>query len=180
MFITWNRAGARVQSSSGLRFAPELDALSGGSGLGELRWLAGISCKTWERYGIHLLEPLFRLLGPGFESVRLESRPGLEVAHLLHRCGAQVSLPVIADGAALFGTLHICGTAGEKSVRLTDTYTAFRRQLLDFISFVRTGHPTYSFHDTIELMIILIAGIRSRRESSRRIELTEIQQELSL
>jgi hypothetical protein len=178
-FIAWHCAGARMQSSSGLRFAPELDLLVPDPGVGELRWIAGLACKTWERYGIHALEPVARLLGSGFEAVRLESHPGLEVAHLMHRRGVQVSLPVIEDGGALFGTLHICGTAGQNTVRLADTYTAFRRQLVAFITYVRTGRPSYPFSDTVELMTILIAGIRSRRENSRRVALAEIQQELS-
>lgn len=178
-FVSWHQYGARLQSSSGLRFAPELDPLIDDPGVGSLRWIAGLTCKTWERYGIHLLEPVARLLGPGLKAVRLESQPGLEVAHLVHSSGVQVSLPVIEDGAALFGKLHICGTAGEKAIQLTDTYTAFRRQLVEFINYARTGQSSYSFTDTVELMAILIGGIRSRCENSRQIALSEITQELS-
>lgn len=178
-FVGWQRAGARIQSSSGLRFAPELDPLLEDLSVGAPRWVAGLTCKTWERYGIHLLEPIARVLGPGFKTVRLESQPGLEVAHLVHRTGVQITLPVIEDGAAIFGTLHVCGTAGQKTVRFTDTYTAFRRQLLGFVDFVRTGEASYPFSDTVELMAILIAGRRSRAEHSRLVAIEEILQELS-
>lgn len=174
-FMDWHRAGARFLSSSGLRYAPELDPLlADRTRLGELRWVAGVACKTWERYGIHLLEPISRLLGPGFVSVRLESQPGLEVAHLLHRSGVQVSLPVIYDGGGSFGSLQLCGTLGQAALRFADTYTAFRRQLLAFIDFVRTGRSPIPFTDTVELMTVLIAGRRSRADGSRRVELAEI------
>ena len=174
-FITWQQQGARLLSSSGLRFAPELDPLlARPASLGDLRWISGVTCKTWERYGIHVLEPIARLLGPGFESVRLESQPGLEVAQLRHRSGVQVTLPVIADGGATFGTLHLCGTAGQTTVRFTDTYTAFRRQIVDFLDFVRRSRPSYPFTHTVELMSVLIAGRRSRAEGSRRVTLAEI------
>ena len=180
-FVGWHRAGARLQSSSGLRYAPELDALLGGGSIGELRWISATCCKTWERYGIHLLEPVFRLLGPGFVSVRLESHPEnrTEVAHLLHRSGVQLTLPVMYDGGAAHGLLTLCGTAGVQSLRFADTYTAFRRQLLSFIDFVRTGRSQYSFAETIELMCVLIAGLRSRAGQSRRVTVAEIQNELS-
>lgn len=178
IFAGWERAGAKLLSSSGLRFSPELEPLTGGIGLGAPRWISGLTFKTWERYGIHLLEPISRLLGPGFESIRLESRPGLEIAHLVHRSGVQVSIPVIVDGGALFGTVHFHGTGGSLTVRLTDTYTAFRRQLVGFIDYVRTGIPPYPFAETIELMAVIIAGIRSRTENSRRVEVSEIQSEL--
>lgn len=174
-FVAWEKAGAKLLSSSGLRYAPELDTFfANRAAVGELRWLCGITCKTWERYGIHLLEPLFRILGPGFLSVRLETQPGVEVAHIIHRSGVQVTVPVIYDGGATFGTIQVCGVAGPSTIRFTDTYTSFRRQMLSFIEFVRTGKTPFPFAETVELMAIIIAGIRSRTEQSRRVDVAEV------
>jgi predicted dehydrogenase len=174
-FIDWERSGARLLSSSGLRYAPELARLiADRASLGEIRWMSLVSAKTWERYGIHVLEPAFVLLGSGFLSVRLESRPGLEVAHLVHRSGAQVTLPIIYDGGATFGTVHICGSTGQSHFRFADTYTGFRNQLLSYIDFVRTGRAPHPFQDTVEMMTILIAGILSRNENSRCVTIEEI------
>lgn len=192
-FIQWEKAGARLLSSSGLRYAPEIAPYLAGTlnpAIGELRWIAGVSCKTWERYGIHLLEPIARVLGPGFESVRLESgvpapaRPAtspavVEVAHLTHRSGVQVSIPVISDGGAAFGSMQLCGTAGYATFRFTDTYAAFRGQLVSFIDYVRSGIPPYPFSETVGYMAALIAGLRSRSQGSRRVEVAEILSELS-
>jgi predicted dehydrogenase len=179
-FADWQRQGARILSSSGLRFAPELDTLLPLSPqIGSLRWISAVSCKTWERYGIHLLEPVFRILGRGFVSIRLESSPGLEIAHLVHVSGAEVTLPVIKDGGATFGTMHLCGTAGQTSFKFSDTYTGFRRQLVSFIDYVRSGIEPYPFAETIELMCILIAGLASRKEGGRRVLVSEIQSQLS-
>lgn len=174
-FLAWERAGARILSSSGLRYAPELITLIENlPALGELRWLSFVSIKTWDRYGIHVLEPVFRLLGTGFLSVRLETQPALEVAHLIHRGGAQITLPIIYDGSAAFGTGQVCGAKGQTSVHFADTYNAFRGQLLSYIDFVRSGVAPYPFADTVEMMAVIIAGIRSRNENSRRVETAEI------
>lgn len=174
-FIAWRKAGARILSSSGLRYSPELEALiARRETLGKLRWVSGVTSKNWERYGIHVLEPIFRLLGPGFVSVRLESHAGNEVAHLWHRSGVQVDIPVISDGGATFGTLHCCGTAGQATIQMTDTYTAFRRQLVDFIHYAGTGESSFPFVHTVEICAILIAGLRSRSDRSRRVDLTDI------
>lgn len=205
-FIAWEKAGARLLSSSGLRYAPELAPYLVGCAnpaLGDLRWISGVSTKTWERYGIHLLEPIARVLGPGFVSVRLESAPvgaalgrdpkasdpsrgvnplpqppTVEVAHLIHCSGVEITLPTIADGGATFGTMHLCGTGGQATVRFTDTYTAFRDQLASFIAYVRSGTAPYPFAETVELMAVLIAGIRSRTQGSRRVTISEILSEL--
>lgn len=178
-FINWRQQGARILSSSGLRYAPELrEILDHRAALGDLRWICGVSCKSWERYGIHCLEPILRITGPGFESIRLESRPGLEVAHLQHGSGIQATIPVISDGGAAFGTLQVCGTGGQVSVRMTDTYTAFRAQLLEFITYLRTGQASYPFAHTVELCALLIAGLRSRENDSRRVSLAEITSQL--
>ena len=206
-FIAWEKAGARLLSSSGLRYAPELAPYLAGAmnpAIGELRWISGVSCKTWERYGIHLLEPIARVLGPGFVSVRLEADPvgaalrrdpnasdlsrginpllqpsAVEVAHLTHRSGVAITLPTIFDGGASFGTMHLCGTAGQATVRFADTYSAFRGQLVSFIDYVRSGQAPYPFSETVEYMAVLIAGLRSRSEGSRRVEIAEILTELS-
>lgn len=174
-FLAWKHAGRRILSSSGMRYAPELAQLiANQAALGDLRWLSFVSIKTWDRYGIHVLEPVFRILGPGFVSVRLETQPGLEVAHVLHRSGVQVTLPIIYDGGPAFGTGQVCGTKGQTTVRFADTYNAFRNQLLSYIEFVRSGQDPYPFADTVEMMCVIIAGIRSRTESSRRVEVAEI------
>ncbi len=182
-FIAWEKAGARILSSSGMRYAPEIDRYlagqPGAASLGPLRWISSTGAKAWENYGIHALEPVFRLLGPGFTSIRLETAPGLEVAHLTHRSGTQVTLPMIYDGGATFGTIHLCGTAGQATIRCTDTYTTFRRQLVAYVDFLRTGKSAYPFSDTVELMAVLIAGLRSRAAASRRVDLAEILSELS-
>jgi hypothetical protein len=178
-FIAWEKQGAKLLSSSGLRYAPELDTcLTHLKTLGELRWLGGLSCKTWERYGIHLLEPLYRVVGPGIVSVRLEAAPGLEVAHIVHRSGVQITLPVIYDGGATFGQMQVCGTAGQTAFKFSDTYTGFRRQMVSFVDYVRTGVSPYPWAETVELMVALIAGLRSRAENSRRVELAEIYSQL--
>lgn len=175
-FAAWHQAGARLLSSSGLRYSPQLATCRAElPALGELRWLAAVTTKTWERYGIHMLEPLFCLTGPGFTSIRLESQPGFEIAHLQHRSGVQVTLPVIYDGGSSFGAMQLCGTAGQSSLRLGNTtYRNFRGQMLSFIEFARTGRAPYPFAETMELMAILIAGLRSRAEKSRRVEIAEI------
>ena len=91
-----------------------------------------------------------------------------------------LNVPVIYDSGAVFGTINICGTTGQTTLRFGGPYTNFQRQLVSFVEFIRSGTSPYPFADTIELMALLIAGLSSRAENSRRVDVAEIIPLLSL
>jgi predicted dehydrogenase len=163
-FARWHHAGAALLSSSGLRYDPAVDRLRAAlPGLGAPRWATGLSVKTWERYGIHLLEPLLAVLGPGLHSVALAPGTGqTEVATLTHAGGAVISIAVVHAGTPGFGQITLVGDRGVVHEHLNDTFHAFRGQLAAFVDFVRTGRPPLPFAATLELMAALIAGRLSR------------------
>jgi len=164
-FVQWHREGATILSTSGMRYAPEMRLSEAQRGeLGDLRWITSFTCKTWERYGIHALEAIAPLLGPGFINAQTMHQQGSDVVHLTHRSGRQVTLGAIHDAYGSFGAVHLYGTKGQLPLRLTDTYHAFRGQLVAFIDMLHTGRRPLPVEDTFELMAVLIAGIRSRNE----------------
>ena len=157
-FAAWKRAGARFLSSSGLRYAPELSALQGRP----WRWLTATTIKTWERYGIHALEPLIALLGSGLETVSLITRDGFSLATLTHRSGTPLTIAVLPDAPGSFGVIHAYGNEDHTTITLKDTYTAFRNQLVAAIEWMHNGLEPHPFSQTLEMMAALIAGIESR------------------
>jgi hypothetical protein len=178
-FIRWHQAGNVFLSSSNMRYAPEIkQVMRQRAQLGDLRWITTCTSKTWERYAIHALEGIWPVLGPGFLGVRTESRPGSDIAYLLHKSGVQVSLAVIYDAVGSYGVLHVFGTKGHLAVSCWDTYTAFRNQLCAFVEMLRTGERPYPLSETIELMAVIIAGLRSRERSGAVVELKEVFAEL--
>ena len=50
----------------------------------------------------------------------------------------------------------------------------FKKQLDLFVRWLRTGEEPVDFADTVEMMKIVIAGIRSREEGGRVVYLDEI------
>ena len=56
-----------------------------------------------------------------------------------------------------------------------DSYYCFKRQLDLFVHWLRTGEEPFPFHETVELMKLVIAGLRSREEGNREVFLSEIQ-----
>jgi hypothetical protein len=172
----WVRGGSAIMSSSCMRYAKEyLPYRLSTHELGELRFLSITTPKSWERYGIHALESIYPILGPGFVSVRNTGTAERNIVHLVHRRGADVVVAATADMFGAFGCLQLCGTAGHAHVASADTFFAFKAQLAAFIDFLRTGVRPFPFAETVELMQLLIAGIRSREQGGRQVALTEIE-----
>lgn len=175
-FIRWQKDAASLLSSSGMRYAPEIDVLRGPAWL----WLTGAVPKNWERYGIHLLEPVYTLLGPGFNEVRMNKSDGMSIVHLSHEDGPPVTLAVVKDAIGSFGTFHAYGAREHRQTQVRDFYTCFRNQLLAVIEFVKTGVTPFPFAETIEMMAVIIAGIRSGEENGRPVSVEEIYRELKI
>ena len=176
-FIKWVREGAMIMSSSSLRYTKEyMPYFESTHELGELRYINMTMNKSWERYGIHALEPVFRITGPGYISVQNTGDKEHNIIHLRHKDGIDVTLAVIYDMAG--SALKLVGTKDSVTVPLKDSYYSFRTQLTEFVKYAKSGVRPYPFEETVELMEIIIAGIRSREEGGRRVELSEIKKEL--
>jgi predicted dehydrogenase len=162
-FRAWVAEGKAIMSSSCMRYAKEfLPYRLSTHELGALRHVCVTTAKSWEKYGIHALEAVYPILGPGFVSARNTGTAERNVVHLTHRCGADVTVVASADMYGAFGCLQLCGTAGSAAVKFADTFFAFKTQLQAFIDYLRTGKRPFPFEETVELIQLVIAGIRSR------------------
>jgi predicted dehydrogenase len=173
VFTGWVADGAPLLSSSCMRYAKEF-LPPHFSCAGEIRLVTSTTSKTWERYGMHALEAVYGIMGPGMVGARNCGSPGRDVVCFRHRSGAQLVAAAIEDMRGAFGRVAVHGTAGTACAVFTDTFTAFRAQLADFIEFVRTGIRPFPFAETVELARMLIAGIRSRDQGGREVLLEEI------
>ena len=170
IFQGWVAAGKPILSSSSMRYTKEfLPYRLSTHELGALRFVSITTPKSWERYGIHALEGIYPILGPGFLSVRNTGTAERNIVHLKHRCGADVVVVASADMYGSFGCLQLCGTAGHAQVTSGDSFFSFKAQLVAFIEYLRTGVPPFPFAETVELMKLVIAGIRSREAGGREV-----------
>lgn len=177
-FIKWVKAGARIMSSSSLRYMKEYEPyVKCTYELGKLRYINMTMNKSWERYGIHALEPVYAITGPGYVSVQnTGTDKDCNILHLVHKDGIDVNLAVIYYLAG--SQMKLVGTADSVSIPAKDSYYCFHKQLDEFVKYLETDVRPYPFEETIELMTIIIAGIRSREEGGRKVMLEEIRKEL--
>lgn len=175
IFCQWVREGAVIMSSSCMRYCKEfLPYRVSTHELGKIRFASITTPKSWERYGIHALEGIYPILGPGFLSARNTGTRDRNIVHFKHIGGADVVVVATSDMYGAFGVLQLCGTAGHVQVAMSDTFYAFKAQLESFIQYLRMGVRPFPFAETVELMKMLIAGIRSREEGGREVRLEEI------
>lgn len=179
-FIDWVAAGKAIMSSSCMRYAKEyLPFRASTHNLGRLRFASITTAKGWETYGIHALEGIYPILGPGFMSAQNVGTAERNIVHLKHRDGVDVIVAATTDMHGGFGCLQLCGTDGQAQAVFADSFYAFKAQLAAFIDYLRTGQHPFPFSETVELMQLVIAGLRSREQGGRSVTLDEILQPTS-
>lgn len=160
-----------IMSSSCMRYAKEFKPYHMRTEeLGKLRFISMPMAKKWETYGIHALEAIYPIVGPGFETIQNTGTCERNIVHMTHRRGIDIVIACIKDvqyGAAL----NICGTDGNVAIKTFDTFYAFKFQLQAFIDFLRTGEYPFDFSETDELMRLVIGGIESRETGGKIIKI---------
>lgn len=176
-FVKWQASGKAILSSSVMRYAEEFsEARRKSSEIGTPRLITMTMVKSWERYGIHAAEGVYPFLpAGGWLSAANTGTEAANIVHLRHRSGVDVVLAVIDDMDGAFGCLNLYGCNGTLAARFEDRFSPLKSQLESFVSYLRDGRPPFPFDETVELMKIVIAGIRSRDEGGRTVKLAEIE-----
>ena len=173
-FVQWRKNGAKFISSSSMRYCKEIEPYyKNHYELGEIRYICSPMAKKYETYGIHALERFYPLLGEGFLSVRNTGTYEKTVVHIKHKNGCDVN--VVQGFDLVAAGMMVLGTCGAKVLSSGDSYYSFKRQLDLFVHWLRTGEEPFPFSETVELMKLVIAGLRSREEGGREVFLSEIE-----
>lgn len=172
-FVKWRKEGAKFISSSSLRYKKGNEILyQNHYEFGKLFHIISTMAKKYETYGIHALEGIYPFLGPGFVSVRNTGTYEHAVLHIKHKSGCDVS---VIQGIGMAGAgVILMGTNASRQLVDSDSYYSFKKQLDVFVHWLRTGEEPFPFEETVELMKLIIGGIRSREEGGREVFLDEI------
>ncbi|MCD4726750.1 MAG: hypothetical protein K8R46_03755, partial [Pirellulales bacterium] len=175
-FIAWHNSGKAFLSTSAMHYAKEFAAAREdlSEAVGRLQLLTITTPKSWERYGIHALEAVYPMLKPGgWLSVANTGTETANIVHARHADGVDVVLAAVDGMYGGFCKLNAHGTTGSLSTAIADTFFAFKSQLDAFVDYLRTGRLPVPFEETVEMMKIIIAGIRSRQDSGRTVAIDE-------
>ena len=176
VFRQWvNEDKRAIMSSSCMRYAKEFKPYHRRTNeLGELRFVSMPMAKRWETYGIHALEAIYPIVGPGFETIQNIGTTERNIVHMTHRNGIDIVIACIND-VQYGGALRLSGTAGNLTITSNDTFYAFKTQLQAFVDYLRTGEHPFPFAETDELMRLVIGGIESRENGHTVIPIKNIE-----
>ncbi len=160
-----------IMSSSAMRYAKEyMPYQKSTNELGELRFVSATMCKKWETYGIHALEAIYPIVGPGFKTIQNLGTPERNIVHMTHKLGIDIMIALIKD-VQYGGGIRLAGTKGNAYVCSNDTFYAFKAQLQAFVDFLRSGEYPFPFSETEELMKLVIGGLESRENNAQIINI---------
>lgn len=136
----------QIFSCSALSYAEELiPNPSELASLGAIKSIIGFTPKDWDKYAVHVIEPLLRFLPDNDEVVEVSrweagSRTTL---HALFSSGIDAQITAFGDSTCPI-TLKIIGTTGCIDLQATDTFKCFKNALQDFIASARERNSRIS------------------------------------
>jgi WD40 repeat protein len=180
IFEAARRYKAPVFSSSSLRYAPGAQALRRGK-IGEIKGCDAYSPCALEAthpdlfwYGIHGVESLFTVMGPGCETVSRVSTPGIDEAVGVWKGGRVGTFRGIRSdqggGQGGYG-----GTAfGTKGIEQIGDYGGYRPLVVEIIQFFQTGKSPVVEEETLEIYAFMEAADESKRQGNKPVTLESV------
>jgi predicted dehydrogenase len=149
----------QIFTCSAMAFAAEFQLTRGQmEELGALRYVEAVTIKDWDRYAIHVLEPLCNLLlGEG--GVASARATGGSVRHLDIAWASGVTGRVTALGTPRGPiAIRLYGEDNHRDMSFRDTFSAFRSALSHFTQIVRGDRSAQDPTSVLDVVRLLEAG----------------------
>ncbi|MFN3152603.1 Gfo/Idh/MocA family protein [Bremerella sp.] len=167
------KTGTPFFSSSTLRFCKEVIDLNKEDVVG---CVAYSPCKLdpthpdlfW--YGIHGVETLFTVMGPGCQTVQRTQADGVEIVTGVWEDGRVGTFRGIRDGSAGYGVLVF----GKKGIELTKIRASYDLLVVEIVTFFRTKKAPVSPEQTLEIVAFMTAADMSRDADGQAISMENL------
>lgn len=122
-------------------------------------------------YGIHAVEPLFTVMGPGCkEVVQVQHNDDGDLVVGIWNDGRVGTVRGIRNGKRGFG-----GTVFTQDNIITlDTFTGYRALVVEIVKFFKTKTPPVPVNETLEIYAFMEAAMKSRKNGGAKVTIAEI------
>ena len=164
-------------SSSSLRFGPGVAAMQNKGKLGDI-----IGCDVYGPcsleehhpdlfwYGIHGVETLFTILGPGCQSVSRTQTESSELVTGVWNDGRLGTFRGMRRGPYKYGGA-VFGTKGNT---LIDDYGGYEPLAVEIVKFFKTGKPPVNADETLEIYAFMEAADESKRQGGKPVTVESV------
>jgi predicted dehydrogenase len=163
-------------SASSLRFGPTIEKVKNDEQLGGI-----VGCDAWSPcplephhpdffwYGIHGVEMLFTVMGPGCESVSRTHTEGADVAVGVWRDGRIGTFRGLREGQRYGGVVF-----GKKKSAPAGTEEGYEPLVREIAKFFRTRKPPVAAEETLEIMAFMEAADESKRQGGKPVSIESV------
>jgi hypothetical protein len=166
-----------VFSSSSLRFSPGILGMRKDAKVGKVLGCAAYGPCELEKhhpdlfwYGIHGVETLFTIMGPGCKSVVRVHTPDTDLVVGTWKDGRVGTFRGIRKGGKGYGAQVF----GEKGISPSGGYGGYEPLLVEICKFFRTGKPPVSAEETLEIYAFMEAADESKRRGGVPVTLESV------
>jgi len=159
---------APFMSCSALRFAREIEEFNrkDREAAGDIVTGNAIGPNELVFYGIHPLEALITLVGPGVKSVRNAGSINRDLLTIEYKDGRLFTLTANKQMGYVF-QVNLYGTKGWRQITIKDGAYFYSNMLKNFVQMVKTGKEPFSPDETLEILRILAAGAKLRNSTRK-------------
>lgn len=166
-------------SSSSLRYSPGTVAAIKDPKVGQI-----IGCDAWSPcpleahhpdlfwYGVHGVETLYTVMGPGCESVIRIHTDGADVVVGTWSDGRIGTFRGIRSGKSDYGAMIF----GKNGIAPTGKYEGYKPLVEQIATFFKTQKPPVNSGETLELFAFMEAADQSKRSGGAAVKLSEVMQ----
>jgi predicted dehydrogenase len=173
LFDLAEQRGVPIMSSSALRYAREVAELrERADAIGTLSSVVSVGPGDWYNYGVHAVEMMQTVVGPGACGVHRFATPQHDIAVVDYDNGPAVVIETLRDAAYVFH-LVAYGAKGWGECEVADAAAFYTRLMAAVLEMVRTRRAPISRAETLEILGILHAGERSA-QTGQRVRLVDV------
>ena len=164
-------------SSSSLRFSPGIMGMRNNEAVGQVLGCDAFGpCSLEEHhpdlywYGIHGVEILFTIMGPGCQSVQRAQTDKYELVVGIWKDGRVGTFRGLRAGKEDYGAL----VYGTKGIARSGGYSGYKDLVDEIVKFFKTGKVPVPPEETIELFAFMSAADESKAKNGARVELAAV------
>ncbi len=177
IFMLAQKYNVPVFSSSSLRFGSNINNLRKNPKLGDIKGcMIHGPCSIQEQmpdmfwYGIHGIEMLYAIMGPGCETVARVHTKDTDLVTGTWKGGRMGSFRGIRNASSGYGAT----VYGTKGIVAPDKYEGYQPMMKEVCKFFRTGQPPVAAAETIELFTFMEAADESKRRGGAPVSIQEV------